>query len=293
METTQSLKRRIDSVKDLQSVVKTMKSLAAVNIRQYERAARSLKDYARTVELGLQALLREGPGTRFSIRKAPAGRVGAVVFGSDQGMCGSLNEQVVNHTVDTLNDLGVDTGDVAALPVGERVYGRLMDAGYDISDVFHVPTSVQGITPMVSEILFKIDEWHTKASVDQIYLFYCRQTSQASFRPLHVNILPVDQDWLDQLKSEEWDTNMIPFFRMDPDALFSALIREYLFISIYRAFVDSLASENASRLASMQGAEKNIDEQLGSLNMKYHQQRQMAITEELLDVVGGFVALES
>jgi F-type H+-transporting ATPase subunit gamma len=85
---------------------------------------------------------------------------------------------------------------------------------------------------------------------------------------------------------------MLPLFTMDWMTLFSALIRQYLFVFLFRAFAESLASENASRLASMQGAERNIHSQLSELTMQYHQQRQMAITEELLDIVSGFEALE-
>ncbi len=79
---------------------------------------------------------------------------------------------------------------------------------------------------------------------------------------------------------------------MDWERLFSALIRQYLFVSLFRGFAESLASENASRLASMQGAERNIEEWLGELNTRFHQQRQMSITEELLDIVAGFEALK-
>jgi F-type H+-transporting ATPase subunit gamma len=78
---------------------------------------------------------------------------------------------------------------------------------------------------------------------------------------------------------------------MDWDQLFSSLIRQYLFFSLYRAFVESLASENASRLSSMQVAEKNIEERLKELNTQFHSQRQASITMELLDIVTGFEAL--
>jgi F-type H+-transporting ATPase subunit gamma len=78
---------------------------------------------------------------------------------------------------------------------------------------------------------------------------------------------------------------------MDVDQLFSSLVRQYLFFTLYRAFVESLASENASRLMSMQAAEKNIEEHLNDLNAQFHRQRQAAITSELLDVVTGFLAL--
>jgi len=96
-----------------------------------------------------------------------------------------------------------------------------------------------------------------------------------------------------RLTAKSWPTRILPNYTMDWDSLFSALIREYLFISLFRAFAESLASENASRLASMQAAEKNIEEQLSELNKQFHQRRQMAITEELLDIVSGFEALTS
>lgn len=78
---------------------------------------------------------------------------------------------------------------------------------------------------------------------------------------------------------------------MDWQSMLRALIREYLFVSIYRAFANSLASENASRLAAMQSAEKNIEERLQDLFILFHRQRQMTITEELLDIVSGFEAM--
>jgi len=78
---------------------------------------------------------------------------------------------------------------------------------------------------------------------------------------------------------------------MDWRRLFQALIRHHLFGSLYRAFAESLASEHASRLTSMQGAEKNIEARLAELKAQFHQLRQMSITEELLDIVSGFTAL--
>jgi F-type H+-transporting ATPase subunit gamma len=107
-----------------------------------------------------------------------------------------------------------------------------------------------------------------------------------------VHLLPLDRAWIQRLQETPWPTRALPFFRGDPQALFSGLVREYLFAGLFRAFAQSLASENASRLASMQGAEKNIEERLAELQNRFHQQRQMSITEELLDIVAGFEALQ-
>ncbi len=292
MQTIQNLKRKIDSTGDLQSVVKTMKSLAAVSIRQYEQAAQALEDYYRTVELGFQVVLREQFRTQLTIKAAPAGRIAAVVFGSDQGMAGSLNEQIVTHAVEFLENESGGKEPPVILAVGERAFGNLEDAGLPVSDTFNLPGSVSGITPYVQKIVMRIETWQEQFGVNQVLLFHNRHTSQASFRPHTVRLLPLDRKWLERLKKKKWRSRSLPTFTMEPEILFSALIREYLFVSIFRAFVESLASENASRLASMQGAEKNIDERLGELTNQYHQQRQMSITEELLDIVSGFEAMK-
>ncbi|MDD3581861.1 MAG: F0F1 ATP synthase subunit gamma [Desulfobacca sp.] len=92
MPTTEAIQRKIKTAQDLQSVVKTMKALAAVNIRQYERAVTSVNEYHRAVALGLQILLRHRPEAMHVALDSMA-RLGALVFGSDQGMCGMFNEQ--------------------------------------------------------------------------------------------------------------------------------------------------------------------------------------------------------
>ena len=104
-DTTASLRRKIATAGDLQSVVRTMKALAASSIGQYERSVRALADYYRTVELGLGACFRESEPATFtghSKRHAGARAISAVVFGSDQGLVGQFNEVVVEHAIETL-----------------------------------------------------------------------------------------------------------------------------------------------------------------------------------------------
>lgn len=289
MQTIEDLKRKIQSTEDLRSVVKTMKALAAVNIRQYERAVESLAEYNRTVEMGLQIALRGR--SRVSARPAPRDVLGAIIFGSDQGMCGQLNDQIVSYALEVMGDLGIEGEKRAIVAVGERVIGRLEDAGQPVEEHFSVPSSVAGITTMVQEIALKIEAWGREEGIHHIYLFYSKHLSGASFRPHTVHLLPVDQEWLLGLEGQAWPSRGLPTFTMDWERLFSALIGQYLFVSLFRGFAESLASENASRLASMQGAEKNIEEWLGEVNRQFHQQRQTSITEELLDIVTGFEAL--
>lgn len=291
METLEALRRKIDSAKDLRSVVKTMKALAAVNIQHFREAVTSLAEYYRAVEMGLHVALRSRPeGSRLS-EPPKDRRLGAVIIGSDQGMVGQFNEQLAHYALDEMNGFGVGRQDRAALAVGTRLLGPLEDAGQPVDDVFPVPVSVAGITPMAQDILLRIDEWHSELGLDRVVLFYNRPISSTTYRPHSVQILPVNPRWLQELARKPWPGRTLPAFRVEWNRLFSALIRQYLLVSVYRAVVESLASENQSRVAAMQAAEKNIEDRLHELNRRYHLQRQDSITEELLDIVGGFEAL--
>lgn len=290
MQTAEVLKKRIKTAEDLQSVVKTMKALAAVSIRQYERAVESLAEYNRTVEMGLQVLL-QGILEAALGREEKGDRIGAIVFGSDQGMCGQLNEQIVEHALKEMDRMGAARDERTILAVGLRAAGRLEDGGQSVAEVQPVPGSTSGITPLVQDLVLAVEGWRTEQDIHRVVLFFSEHLSGASYRPSTVVLLPVDQAWLERIKSRKWPTKILPVFTMEWPVLLSRLIRQYFFVSLYRASAESLASENASRLASMQGAEKNIEERLGELNRHFHQQRQMAITEELLDIVSGFEAL--
>ena len=95
MEAIEALKRTIHVTRELQSLVKTMKVLAGLNIRQYERAAHAVAEYNRTIEMGFQIALQSLPEPFLPPRHAPGRQLGAIVFGSDQGMCGQLNDVIV------------------------------------------------------------------------------------------------------------------------------------------------------------------------------------------------------
>ena len=292
MDTLESLKRKIRSADELQSVVRTMKALAAVSIRQYEKAVESLAHFNRTVLLGLRAALKNRPRDAAAARLAPEGKLGTIVFGSDQGMCGQLNEQIVSHAIAGMDELGVGPDQRVVLAVGERAGARLEDSDVPVVDMLAVPSSLAGVTPSVQELVLKIQEWNAAQGIERVVLYYSEQVGAASYQPATLHLLPVDREWLARLEEEPWPTHVLPAFTMGFDGLFSALIRQYLFVSLYRAFAESLASENASRLAAMQSAERNISERLGQLHAQFNQQRQTSITEELLDIVSGFEALQ-
>ena len=297
MQSLEALTAQINSIKDLQSVVKTMKALAMVSIRQYETAVTALVDYNRTVEMGLQILLRHRyfseqammlPQGLTNHRKTET--LGVIILGSDHGLCGQFNEQIASYSLAEIKQKQVKPENIIVAAVGDRLIPYLEAAKQPVSTQFPLPNSVGGITPMVQEILLMIESWQFP-QVDQIILFYNKSLSSTSYRPQMVQLLPMNTQWLQGLEKQSWHSQGLPNFTMNWDELLSALVRQYLFVSLYRAFAESLASENASRLASMQAAQKNIEERLTELNSQYRHQRQSSITSELLDIVSGFEAL--
>lgn len=289
-ETTESLRRKIDGAAELGSVVRTMKALAASGIVQYERAVLSLDDYYRTVELGLVASLRQADAVVYAEEKgrAKSGAIGAVVFGSDQGLAGQFNEVLADFAIGTLSGMA---GSKNIWAVGERVQGHMDDAALPVSGAFPVPNSIAAITSLVGRILTEILAQRERGLAAQVYLFHNRPKPGAIYEPVMQRLLPLDSAWRRSLAEIEWPTANLPEALNGGESTLQGLIREYLFISLFRACAESLASENASRLAAMQRAEKNIDELKEYLNLAFHRIRQSAIDEELFDVISGFEAL--
>ena len=290
-DTIASLRRKISSAGDLQSVVRTMKAVAASSIAQYENSVHALGDYYRTVELGLGACFRENkPATAESEHKGKpdASAIGAIVFGSDQGLVGQFNEVVADYAIKTLAAL---PGKSEVWAVGERVHARLVDAGMSVVGLFAVPNSVRAITPLVGQIQIQSESRRAKGEYASLVVFHNRPLSGALYEPVSQRLLPFDAPWQQGIAEVPWPTGSVPQVLGGGSLTLRALVREYLFISLFRACAESLASENASRLAAMQRADKNINELLETLKETFHRVRQSGIDEELFDVVSGFEAL--
>lgn len=285
MPTQARMKRRIERTTDLQSVVRTMKALAAVNIRQYEQAARSLDEYRHALDLGLSIVLQRGgepPGAR-----RPAGPRIAVIVGSDQGMCGQFNEDIARLAKQELQEPGAGKP-WEVITIGQRTAGLAAHSSWTLRHTFAAPRTVSAIPARVQDLLALLGQI---PDLSTLIVVHNRHTSGASYEPATTRLLPIDHQWLARFQTRPWPTNQLPFYTMAAGPLLAFLVREYWFVSLYRALAHSLAGENASRLAAMQAAETNINERLGELTATYHRERQSTITEELLDIVSGFEVL--
>jgi F-type H+-transporting ATPase subunit gamma len=285
METLESLSDALNTTKDIQSIVQTMKSLSAVSIHQYERAEQALADYAHTIDLGLSAVFQEKGGAvaLSGGRSGTTGRDALIVIGSDRGLCGRYNEVISRFATDHLS------GDDTVIGVlGARVAARLDEGGHALDTRFMVPSSVDGFTGIVQSVIVAIDGWMTDHGVSRVRVVHNRRDNRNSAQPILRQLLPIPEEDIRQAAHTAWPSRGRPIFRMERDAMLAHLIRERLFVMLYRALAEALASEHATRLAAMQNAERNIQERREDLTGAFRQKRQESITREILDVVAGY-----
>ncbi len=124
-------------------------------------------------------------------------------------------------------------------------------------------------------------------------VFHNRRAGRATAAPNSVGLLPLGPHWRDQIARREWPSRVLPTFTMAAPTLLKALVGQYLFLVLFRAAAESAASEHATRLATMQAAERNIEEQLGDVRATHRRRRQDSITEEMLDILTGFEVLRA
>lgn len=284
-ETLPILRRKMKGAHDLQSVVRTMKAMAAANIAPCEHAVEALADYSRTVELALAAFFRETPEPLRSRTPKAVRKSGAIIFGTDQGMVGQFNERLAEFATKSLMP-----GNVVWV-VGERVLGRVQDVGIEVAATFPTPNTVTGITPLVRELLLAVEQQRERMVLDKVHLFHNQPRQRATYEPVKQRLLPLDAEWRRTIESIAWPTRALPDIIRGDGMTLAAFIREFLFISIFRACAESLAAENARRFAAMQGAEKNIADLMTTLTLTYNHRRQAAIDEELFDLEAGYTVL--
>lgn len=296
MEREERLRKRVDAAESLQSITGAMKALASVRIRGFRDAVASLEEYRASLELGFQVALRDVPGGRHAGRAAAGALAegqegmptGVVVFGSDLGLVGQFNEQIASFAAGRLRERD-DPVRVAA--VGARLVPHLRSHGVEPATVLPVAAGPSRLTGLARELLLAVEEWRGEG-VERVAVTHHAYRRGAAYGPRWQLLLPLDPDWLAELVDRPWPTRVIPTYRAPWETLFGFLVREYLHVSMVRAAAESQASEHAGRLAAMERAESRIEEHAEQLRQELRDRRQEAITEELMDLMTGYRAVE-
>ena len=294
MARIEQLKEQLKNGRDIQSVVKTMKTFASIHIRHYQKASSSLNDYAVMVEKAFASLLGAVPLSNVSPPKGVAkkGRRAFIVFGSDQGLVGRFNEQTALFTIEQLGTL--KAAPYLLCTMGQRLAQYLEGSGgLTIESRISTPSSAGNALSVLGELLTIIESWRQEFGVQSLALIYNQMQTPTSCKPVLLGLLPPDPAWFAGLTQKGRKPAAPSLVNASAEALAAALVRHYIFTGLYRAMMESLKCENAVRLAAMQVAEKHVEEYLDELTLAFNQERQNQITEELLDIVAGVEALKN
>lgn len=283
--TLEGLRRQLTAAMELKAVVRAMKALAASSLGQFEKAVLSLADYDHTVRLALKTGLTSDESRRFL--RSPSktqGNLRVVIFGSDQGLVGQFNEVMAEALEAQLPPVRRPM----IWAAGCRLADSLSERGFRDITVFELPQAVDTIANLIGNLLQSLLEATPQISDMDLRLFHHQPLSGARYEPVGQQLFPLGLAWEQGIGALSWPTKQRPE-RIGVES-FDAILREHLFVSLFRACAESLASENSSRLVAMQRAEKNINALSDILTHRFHQLRQSSIDEELFDVVSGFEA---
>lgn len=295
MENLDTLRKELNTTKSLQNIVSTMKSMAVVNIKKYEKIAFNIIKYQSNIDLAIQAILSQNPRlinfidyienkTEINENKRDV----VIIIGSNQGLCGRFNDKIVDYY---LNNNKTDKNSYI-ISIGDRISSLLKSKKVKIDKVFNIPNSSNSIVNLVYDLFTIIEKKIKENSLRKVLVYFTAHTGDSSGNLTKKRIIPLEKKYFEKLKNKKWPTNNLPFWRVGSREIISDLIQQYIFSNIYLSISNSMASEQRNRLITLQGAEQNIKDHITETTLKYNQKRQGVITSELIDVVSGAKALK-
>lgn len=288
MATLRDIKRRIKAVQSTSKITKAMKMVAASKFRKAQQRMFEMRPYADKMSSVLSSLARGAeeethPLLAFRPRKS----VEVLVITSDRGLCGAFNTNIIKAAVRHIAKLKKEGFEVSISTVGRKVRDYYKRRGIELRKSW---TGISGKISYVNaqEIAAEIIENYTNETVDEVVLIFNEFKSAISQRTVVSRLLPLAP--IEPGEDVQRTFNFI--YEPSQEEIFSRLIPKNVEIQIYRALLESQASEEAARMAAMENATKSANEMITRLTLQYNKARQASITKELMDIVGGVEALK-
>lgn len=291
MATLEELSHHIETAEELQSVVRTMKTISSVAIRRYELAEQAMARYLETIEMGLQVVLRAHDRAKAEPPPPGRGRSAVILAGSEIGLCGAFNEKIVDFALRSLADDGTAAENRLVLTIGARAGASWRAEAEPPAAHEDAPATLEALSRTVDAVLTRLDHWQENEDVVRLVLFHHRPGDDGVLTPVQTRLLPLDPAWLAGLRLRRWPSRRLPVPAGAPEVLFRALVRQLLFARVSTAIIQSQTAEHAERLKAMQAADHSIAEKIDDLHIVHRRIRQEAITSELLDIVSGYGAI--
>lgn len=286
MASTREIRRRIRGVKNIKQVTRAMNMIAAARLRRAQQKAESARPYADRLSEILHDVQKSGGGMRHPLlAKREVRRVGLVLISSDRGLCGAFNASILREADHFLKKQTAQTG---LLTVGRRGRDYFRMRGATIDEHFPQPSRDVRLEEL-GAISKRVMAGYTSGRYDRVYLAYSQFVSVLRSHPTVAQVLPLEDEGAEAKRS----ASATPYqFEPSAEELLNTLLPQYVEVLIYRALVESIASEQAARMVAMKAATDSASDMIDNLTREYNRVRQTSITTQILEVVSGAEALE-
>ena len=303
MATQKEVKNRISSVKNIHKITRAMEMVAAARLRRAEQRIDDMRPYAQAIRKMTQQVA--DASTTISrvklLEERDPKRVAIILVTGDRGLAGSFNTNIVREGLRLKREFESDGAEISYAVVGRRGNSTLTFRGETIANSYigftdrPAFTDARGISRDVTAAY--VDE-----EIDRVELVYNRYVSPLTQYVRRQTLLPMqqaevfgeglpepeqpaDDELAEAHEKAYWD------YEPEPEELLPMLFEEYVDLSVYRALLESAASEHGARMTAMRSAAENAQDMIGALTLEMNRARQAEITQEILEVVGGAEAL--
>jgi F-type H+-transporting ATPase subunit gamma len=294
MASVQDLKRRIKSVRNTRKITRAMELVAAAKLRRAEQRITALRPYAETMNELISGVGRAASSVRLPLleQRDTVEAVAIVPLTGDRGLAGGFNAQVLRRAFAVERAVEAEGKSVRWVAVGKKGRSTLTFRKRELSGAYAGFTDRPAYED-AQAVAHHVAELFTSGEVDRVVLVYNTYVSALTQKVTEQDVLPISADILETDEDErEADTLRGDFiFEPEPEEILERLLPVYVETQIYRALLESTASEQGARMTAMRNASKNAGELIDSLTLQMNRARQAEITQEILEVVGGAEAL--
>ncbi len=298
MATQKDVKNRISSVKNIQKITRAMEMVAAARLRRAEQRIEHLRPYARAIRRMTRRIVdavEKIPSLPLLESHDEEKRVGLLLVTGDRGLAGAFNSQIIRAGTRRARELEGEGKEIVWYASGRRGVSSLTFRGHQVEGAW------QGFTdrPAFSDardIAGDIASQYIDGKVDRVEMIYNGYVSPLTqdvttdvLLPLKAveQLLEEDEDAEGETEERESGHKTLWIYEPEPEEILERLVPDYIEISIYRALLESTASEHGARMTAMRSAQENAGEMIDDLTLEMNRQRQAEITQEIMEVVAG------
>jgi F-type H+-transporting ATPase subunit gamma len=294
--TVQDIKRRLRSVRNTRKITKAMELVAAAKLRRAEGRIGALRPYAERMRELMVGTARATPARGFPLLEArePVNSVAILPLTGDRGLAGAFNAQIVRRALQLEREVRAGGADVRWVVVGKKGRSTLRFRRYDIEQAW-VDFTDRPVYADAVAIARTVADLFVEREVDRVVMVYNHYVSPLTQTVSVEDVLPIPRTLLEEEEKSAYEIALEGDFiyEPEPEEILARLLPTYLETTVYRALLESAASEHGARMTAMRNASKNAGELIDRLTLDMNRARQSEITQEILEVVAGADALTS